>query len=60
MAILSNLLFNCAYIAATIGYPGFMIQKTKNNPEKLWVVYFLLFGCLTLLEGTILFPIKYM
>ena len=60
MSFFSNLIFKTIYIAATIGYPGFMIHKNKEQNEKMWVIYFLIFGCLNLLEGTLLFPITFM
>ena len=63
MSFFSNLLFRTIYLAATIGYPGFMIHKNKDNnnekDQKLWVLYFLILGCLNLLEGTLLFPITF-
>ena len=60
MSFFSNLLFKTIYLAATIGYPGYMIHKDKDSNEKMWVMYFLIFGCLNLLEGTLLFPITFM
>ena len=62
MAIISNLSFNLIYYALTIGYPTLQIiqmEKDKKT-EKIWVVYFLILGLLTILEATALFPIKYM
>ena len=62
MAIISNLSFNLIYYALTIGYPTLQIiqmEKDKKT-EKIWVLYFLILGVLTILEATALFPIKYM
>ncbi len=62
MAIISNLSFNLIYYALTIGYPTLQIiqmEKDKKT-EKIWVLYFLILGLLTILEATALFPIKYM
>jgi len=41
------------------GYPGYKVLKTakEGKPEKLWVIYFLIIGLLSVLEGTLLFPI---
>ena len=41
------------------GYPGYKILKTakEGKPEKIWVIYFLIIGLLSVLEGTLLFPI---
>jgi hypothetical protein len=63
MSFFSNLFFKTIYLAATIGYPGFMIHKNKEKndqkEQKLWLLYFLILGCLNLLEGTLLFPITF-
>lgn len=62
MAIISNLSFNLIYYTLTIGYPTLQIiqmEKDKKT-EKIWVLYFLILGLLTILEATALFPIKYM
>ena len=62
MAIISNLSFNLIYYVLTIGYPTLQIiqmEKDKKT-EKIWVLYFLILGLLTILEATALFPIKYM
>ena len=63
MSFFSNLLFKTIYLAATIGYPEFMIHKNKEKndqkEQKLWLLYFLILGCLNLLEGTLLFPITF-
>ena len=32
----------------------------ESKPNKLWILYFFVFGILTLLEGTVLFPVKYL
>ena len=62
MSFLSNILFNLAYFVGTIGYPGYIVYKDSKEQkiEKIWIVYFLLYGILSLLEGTALFPIIYM
>ena len=41
------------------GYPGYKVIKTakEGKPEKLWIIYFLIIGLLSILEGTLLFPI---
>ena len=41
------------------GYPAYKVLKTakEGKPEKLWVIYFLIIGLLSILEGTLLFPI---
>ena len=63
MSFFSNLLLKTIHLAATIGYPGFMIHKNKEKndqkEQKLWLLYFLILGCLNLLEGTLLFPITF-
>lgn len=62
MAIISNLSFNLIYYALTVGYPTFQIiqMEKEKKTEKIWVLYFLILGVLTILEATALFPIKYM
>ena len=41
------------------GYPGYKVIKTSKEGkiEKIWVIYFLIMGLLSVLEGTLLFPI---
>ena len=41
------------------GYPAYKVLKTskEGKQEKLWVIYFLIIGILSILEGTVLFPI---
>ena len=41
------------------GYPAYKVIKTskEGKQEKLWVIYFLIIGILSILEGTVLFPI---
>ena len=41
------------------GYPAYKVLKTSKDgkQEKLWVIYFLIIGILSILEGTVLFPI---
>ncbi len=43
------------------GYPGYKVIQTaqKNDLQKLWIIYFLIIGLFSILEGTILFPIIY-
>ena len=40
------------------GYPGYKVIKSyrEEKPEKLWIIYFLIIGILSIFEGTILFP----
>ena len=41
------------------GYPAYKVLKTSKEGqlEKLWVIYFLVIGIFSILEGTLLFPI---
>ncbi len=41
------------------GYPAYKVLKTAKDgkQEKLWVIYFLIIGIFSILEGTVLFPI---
>ena len=43
------------------GYPGYkvIITAQKKELQKLWIIYFLIIGLFSVLEGTILFPIIY-
>ena len=38
------------------GYPGYKVMKSEK-PEKIWIIYFLIIGVLSVLEGTLFFPI---
>lgn len=62
MAFLTNLIFSLSFQAAQIGYPAYQIyQGIKTQKlDKIWVIYFLLLAVVTILEGTILYPIVYM
>lgn len=62
MACLTCLLFNIAYFGVLFGYSGYQVALSvkQDKTDKIWVLYFLMLGVLTLLEGTVLFPIKYM
>ena len=62
MAICCCFTFPLIYNFITLGYPAYQITKMlkENKTEKIWVVYFLLLGLFTLLESTILFPVKYL
>ena len=55
--ILSKLIQLCIIY----GYPGYKVIKTaqEKNLQKLWIIYFLIIGLFSILEGTILFPIIY-
>ena len=41
------------------GYPAYKVLKTskEGKQEKLWVIYFLIIGIFSILEGTALFPV---
>ena len=41
------------------GYPGYKVIKSAKDgkTEKLWIIYFLIIGIMSVLEGTLLFPI---
>lgn len=62
MAICCCFIFSLLYNFITIGYPSYQIVQMlkQNKTEKIWVAYFLLLGAFTLLESTILFPVKYL
>lgn len=48
--------------AIITGYPIYRILQDKEDPKerKMWLLYFLTLGLLSILEGTILFPIIYL
>ena len=61
MALMINLVFNLVYFGITLLYPGYQILFPKDNKSnKLWAMYFLILGSITLLEGTFLFPIVWL
>ena len=41
------------------GYPAYKVLKSGKDAqlEKLWIIYFLIIGLFSILEGTLLFPI---
>ena len=62
MSFIVSLVFKLAYFAVTLGYPiKEALNSVKNKePSRLWLSYFLFLGVLSLLEGTVLFPVKYL
>ena len=68
MTFLTSLVLNAVYYGITIGniitnlvYPAYQahLAYKNNKSERLWLLYFFLFGILSILEGTVLFPVKY-
>ena len=59
MAFYSGFLTKIFQLILIYGYPAFQVLKTakEGKLEKLWIIYFLIIGILSILEGTILFPI---
>ena len=59
MGLGSCLLSKVLYLTIIYGYPAFKVVKAnkENNLEKIWIIYFLFLGLLSILEGTFLFPI---
>ena len=55
----SCLLSKVLYLTIIYGYPAYKVVKAtkENNLEKIWILYFLFLGLLSILEGTFLFPI---
>ena len=59
MACGSCLLAKLFQLTIIYGYPGYKVIKTakEGNTDKIWIIYFLIIGILSVLEGTLLFPI---
>ena len=59
MACGSCLLSKLFNLVIIYGYPGYKVMKTakEDKPEKIWIIYFLIIGLLSVLEGTLLFPV---
>ena len=59
MACTSCCLAKLFQLTIIYGYPGYKVIKSyrEEKPEKLWIIYFLIIGILSIFEGTILFPI---
>ena len=59
MGLGSCLLFKLIYLTAIYGYPAYKVIKTSKDDkiEKIWIIYFLIVGVFSILEGTFLFPI---
>ena len=62
MSFIVSLVFKLAYLVVVLAYPiKEALNCVKNKePSRLWLSYFLFLGVLTLLEGTVLFPVKYL
>ena len=59
MVLGSCLLFKLIYLTSIYGYPAYKVIKAQKEDkvEKIWIIYFLIVGVLSILEGTLLFPI---
>ena len=59
MGLGSCLLFKLVYLTSIYGYPAYKVIKAQKDDkvEKIWIIYFLIVGVLSILEGTLLFPI---
>ena len=59
MGLGSCLLFKLVYLTSIYGYPAYKVIQSKKDDkvEKIWIIYFLIVGVLSILEGTLLFPI---
>ena len=59
MGLGSCLLFKLVYLTSIYGYPAYKVIQSKKDDkvEKIWIIYFLIVGVLSILEGTVLFPI---
>ncbi len=59
MGLGSCLLFKLIYLTSIYGYPAYKVIKTskEDKVEKIWIIYFLIVGVFSILEGTLLFPI---
>jgi len=59
MGLGSCLIFKLCYLASIYGYPAYKVIKTskEDKVEKIWIIYFLIVGVFSILEGTLLFPI---
>merc|ERR1711976_76818 len=57
----TSLLFTLAYYGATIIYPAHQIYMSNKDKkvDKLYVLYFFIFGILSMLEGSLLYPVRY-
>ena len=69
MSFLTTIIFKIAYYAATIGiyfltsgYPAYQVYQAnkQNKIEKIWILYFFIFGIFTILESTLLWPVKFL
>ena len=56
------LLFQATYFAATLGYPCYCLYELqkKDSTDKKWMYYFFFLSFFYLLEGTLLYPLKYL
>ena len=59
---IASLIYHILYYTIIVGYPAYKIyQESKlDQREKIWVIYFLIIGVLTVLESTALIPIVWL
>ncbi len=47
-------------IQKNLVYPAVQFKNSDNKSDKLWLFYFFIFGLVTALESTLLFPVVFM
>ena len=59
MACICCLISKLFQLGIIYGYPAYKVIKTskEEKEKKLWVIYFLIIGILSILESTVLLPI---
>lgn len=59
MALFSGLLFKAFVYGVTIAYPAFKANEAlkEGKIQRLWIVYFVIIGLLSLLQYTLLYPV---
>ena len=62
MACVCSLLFKLTYFAIVLGYPGLQVYHLSKDgkTEKLWLLYFMILSVCSLLEYTVLYPVKFL
>merc|ERR1711934_1317633 len=57
MAFLTCLALKLGFYGSTIVYPASQFRSCEKSSERLWLFYFIIFGLVTALESTVLFPV---
>ena len=62
MVCVCSLLFKLTYFGVVLGFPGYQVYLLNKDGKtvKEWLLYFMVLSVCSLLEYTVLFPVKFL